>query len=147
MPSTTDAKLFAVAKALAEGMPVEKALLSASYAAGTAKGKQLRWVGPQGERMRGTPSEHPVVAKYMAKLRTKASNGAAVTIATLSTKLDNVYEGAQEDREWSAATSAVMGQAKLHGLLVTKTQEVKPIDEMNEAELEQLMGEEETRAR
>ena len=95
--------------------------------------------------MRGAPSEHPVVAKYMAELRTKASNGAAVTIATLSTRLDDVYDGAKGDREWSAATSAVMGQAKLHGLLVTKTQAVKSIDEMNEAELSQLMGEEEGR--
>ena len=48
MPSTTDAKLFAVAKALAEGETVKEAMLAAGYGYSTVKQERIRWTDAGG---------------------------------------------------------------------------------------------------
>jgi hypothetical protein len=51
------------------------------------------------------------------------SNGAkkaAVTVASLLDELEQARQGASDDRQFAAATSAVIAKAKLSGLMVDK---------------------------
>ena len=120
MPSTTDAKLFAVAKALAEGETVKEAMLAAGYGYSTVKQERIRWTDAGGKRRFTSPRNHPVVAAHLAEMRAKASNRAAVTIASITDELEEARALATEERNAGAMVQASLGKAKLHGLLVTK---------------------------
>ena len=142
MPSTTQDKLFKVAKGLAGGETVMNALLSAGYAEGTARGKQLRWTGPAGERMKGPPSEHPVVAQHLKDIQAKAQRGAVVTIHSVIADLQAAYQEALTLGKPSAMVSAAMGQAKVLGLIVERRHHtIKRVDELTESEILAMLGE------
>ena len=134
-----EAKYRALAAALAKGMPPEAAMLEAGYAAGTAKGKQIRWTGPKGENVKGHPAEHPVVARYIAELQAEARKEVGVTIKSITDELEEAREVAKGGLNAGAMVQASMGKAKLHGLIVNKSQALKPVDAMTEDELDQLL--------
>jgi hypothetical protein len=58
-----------------------------------------------------------------AMVRSRAASH-AVTAHTVTRMLEEVYEAAKRDKQHGAAATAAMGLAKLHGLLVDKTEDV-----------------------
>jgi hypothetical protein len=58
-----------------------------------------------------------------ARVRAVAASQ-AVTAHTVTRMLTEVYEAAKRDKQHGAAATAAMGLAKLHGLLVDKTEDV-----------------------
>ena len=98
------------------------------YAAKTAKQGRIR----HGTRL-VSPVNHPDVA---------ARKDSRLTIGDIVAKLEQCFNGVIEDRQWSAACQAAMSQAKALGLIVDrKAIGIKPISEMNEAELAILVRE------
>ena len=78
----------------------------------------------------------------MNELRAAAREDTRLTIGDIVAKLEQCFNGAIEDRQWSAACQAAMSQAKALGLIVErKAIGIKPIDSMSEAELAILVGE------
>jgi phage terminase small subunit len=60
------------------------------------------------------------VLARLGELRAAAANRHDVTIHTLTRELDEDRKAAREANQYSAAISAVMGKAKLHGLIVDR---------------------------
>ena len=123
---------------LAVGKTVEEAMLAAGYSAKTAAQGRIK----HGERS-VSPHKHPDVAARMDEIQAAAREDARPTVDDIVAKLERSFCGAVADRKWSAATQAAMGQARVLGLLVDRKQiAMKSIDEMTEAELVALVGDE-----
>ncbi len=76
------------------------------------------------------------VAAMIDELQVEARERHVVTMDSLSKRLDKAFKTAETQENSGQMTQATMGQAKLHGLLVDKTEEVtKPAAEMTDAEL------------
>lgn len=142
MRANRDEKLFTLARSLVEGKAVEQAMLDAGYAPGAAKGRVIRYTDENGERQKEAPHKHPQVAAYIKQLKAEGRRHTGVTIYSLTEKLMAVYDGATEDRQWGPAQQAVMGIAKLNGLIVDRKQhEFPPIDQWTEEQCLAALGE------
>lgn len=64
------------------------------------------------------------VAARVAELQAMAADRMLVTVESITRELDEARELAKTEKQAAAMTGAIMGKAKLHGLLVEK-QEVK----------------------
>ena len=62
----------------------------------------------------------------------------AITVDSLTAELEKDRELARQNSQASAATSATMGIAKLHGLLIERNQQLEPdkAENMTDAQLE-----------
>jgi hypothetical protein len=78
------------------------------------------------------------------ELQEASAEEAVVTAADLSAQLETIREKAEGANQFGAAAQAVMGRAKLHGLIVDKA-EIKATvadltDEQLDAKINGLMG-------
>jgi len=64
----------------------------------------------------------PDVNARVIELQLEASERTKVTVESLTKKLDVTYDLAKKTKQPAAMTAATMGQAKLHGLDVNKTE-------------------------
>lgn len=82
------------------------------------------------------------VAARVAELQERAAKMCAVTIASLTKELDEDRELARSKDMPSAAISAVMGKAKLHGLIVNKAEitRKRSIEDLDDAEIDALIA-------
>jgi len=64
-------------------------------------------------------ADHKVAAKVM-EIQERAAERTLVTVEKLTARLAEVDEAAYADGQYSASNTAIMGQAKLNGLLVDK---------------------------
>jgi phage terminase small subunit len=65
---------------------------------------------------------NPKVALRVDALQAKHAKRHDITIDSITRELDEDRKGAREANQYSAAISAVMGKAKLHGLIVDKAE-------------------------
>ena len=118
-------------------------MLAAGYAPETARQGRVQHNG-----RRVSPNNHPVVAARLAHLRLDARERTTVTIGDIVAKLEEAFEFAKANRNPSAMVSAAIGQARVLGLAVERKQHsVKRIDDMNETELVELLGEDDANVR
>ena len=126
-----------LADELATGKSIEQAMLAAGYQKRTARAGRIRH---EGESV--SPMDHPDVRDRVTSIREEARKRASVKTADIADMLKKTWEGAMADQQFGAASSAAMNLAKVLGLVVTKQQhEIKPIEQMTEAELLRLLGE------
>jgi len=67
-------------------------------------------------------TDHPKIATRLAELQKRAQKRHDITIDTLTDMLKEDRELARNLEQTSAAVSAVMGLAKIHGLILDKAQ-------------------------
>jgi phage terminase small subunit len=79
-------------------------------------------------------SENERVKQYMCELEARTMERHQVTVDTLLTELEEARLNAKSAKQPSSEVSAIMGKAKLAGLLVDK-QEIKDVSNMNMEEL------------
>lgn len=112
-------------------MPVLKNARHEKFAQALAKGKtadeayQLAGFKPH----RGNASTlraNQNISSRVAEIQGRAAERTAVTIQSLTDELNEIKAAAVEAGQHSAALGAVMGKAKLHGLLVDKKQHSGP---------------------
>lgn len=140
MQPKTKEKLDVLARELAAGKSVREAMRTAGYSAQSAKRGEIRGPGRRLIPVR----DHPYVAARLDELHEDARARHRVTVDSVSAKLHRSYEGAMRKEQFSAATQAAMGLAKLHGLIVDHSKHTfsKPLDQWTEAEIDQVLGEE-----
>ena len=63
----------------------------------------------------------PHVSKRVAQLQERAVERTMVTVASITQELEEARAVALQEGQGSAMTSASMGKAKIHGLLIDKT--------------------------
>ena len=94
-----------------------QAAIRAGYSEHTAKS--------QGQRLLTKVDVAAAIQGLQAELRERM----AVTVESISDQLDAAYEQAKDNGQAAAMVQACMGLAKLHGLLIDKTEDVtKAID-------------------
>jgi hypothetical protein len=81
--------------------------------------------------------EHGKVSAHVRALREAQQERHMVTIDSITSELEESRKLATADRQHSAAINASLGKAKLHGLIVDKSDVTvrKPISELTEAEI------------
>lgn len=85
--------------------------------------------------------KNPDVAARVQWLKEQAAIRTGNTIEDITDQLDEAYKLAFGKLNPSAMVAASMGKAKLLGLIIERHQHsLKPISEMNEQELRQLLG-------
>jgi len=85
-------------------------------------------------------SENERVKQYTYQLEARTMKRHEVTVDSLITELEEARLNAKEAKQPSSEVSAIMGKAKVTGLLVDK-QEVKQVSDMGMEELVQVMCE------
>lgn len=108
MPVLANARHERFAQELAKGKTATEAYIIAGYKAHDGNAATLR--GNQR------------VLERLAELQEKGAERALVTIESITRELDEDRELARKLEMPAAAISAVMGKAKLHGLLVDKSE-------------------------
>jgi hypothetical protein len=66
------------------------------------------------------------VAERIRELQEQAARRHEAKIETITRELDEAYAGAMATHQHSAAVSAAMGKAKLHGLLINRSERREP---------------------
>ena len=66
--------------------------------------------------------KHPEIALRVAQIQKAHSERHNITVDTLTVELNEAFNAAKEDIKPSAMVAAVMGKAKLHGLLTDKVE-------------------------
>lgn len=66
--------------------------------------------------------KHPEIALRVAQIQKAHSERHNITVDTLTGELNEAFKVAKEDIKPSAMVAAVMGKAKLHGLLTDKVE-------------------------
>ena len=144
-----------LAEALVSGKIIEDAMLAAGYSPSFAKNRQVWTTDADGRKIKVTPLKHPEVMGFMEQIRAEAlrtapertaetTRKAAATVNEIAGRLDRVYVLAIDKGDLGTARQSAMDLAKLYGLIVDRKQiGIRPIDDMNEAELAALVGEEE----
>jgi hypothetical protein len=112
MPVLKNARHEKFAQGLAKGKTAEKAYVDAGFKANRHNAAAL------------ARSQH--ISTRLKELQTKAAEKAGVTIQSLTDELDAIKKAAAGAGQHSAALGAVMGKAKLHGLLIEKKQHSGP---------------------
>lgn len=106
MPVLSNPKHEAFAQELAKGKSQAEAYQTAGYKPSEPHASRLASNGK--------------VVDRVAELLTKAAERTLVTVESLTQELEDIRVAAKGLGQNSAAVSAVMGKAKLHGLLVDK---------------------------
>jgi hypothetical protein len=83
-------------------------------------------------------SENERVKRYMSELEAQTMERHEVTVDSLLTELEEARLNAKAAKQPSSEVTAVMGKAKLTGLLVDR-QEIKDVSNMNMEELVQAV--------
>ena len=126
-----------LADELATGKSVVQAMLAAGYSQKTANFGKIKFEGNNVPVM-----EHPEVRDRVNAIREEARQRASIKTSHIAAMLKKTWEGAMYKEQFGAAATAAMNLAKVLGLVVTKQQhEIKPIEQMTEAELLRLLGE------
>ena len=81
------------------------------------------------------------VVVWLETARAKMAEHMETTVESLTLALRKAGKLAHDEGQAGAAAQAVMGEAKLHGHLVDKHEDVTPVDDMPEAELAEHMAE------
>ena len=126
--------------------PVRERFAQEYHATGNAS-EAYRRANPKAAKWKAE-TLHPRASKMLAeyKVRTRLEELQAeaavrhnITVDTLTTELEEARESAMSTGQISAAVSAIMGKAKLHGLLVDKVRDVTDdTDRLTDAELEAI---------
>lgn len=130
MAALDNARHEAFAQALAKGGSQADAYVAAGYKPSEANASRL------------TGNEK--VASRVRELQEASAEAAVVTATELSDQLETIREKAMTANQFGAAAQAVMGRAKLHGLIIDKA-EVKdvtpPLEPLQrQAEIERLLA-------
>jgi hypothetical protein len=121
------------AKSVMQGMSKAKAYRK-HYA---CKNMSVKAIRVEATRLYKTPT----VALIIQKLEETLQKRHDVTVESLCKELDEAIDIARKSKHSSAMTSAVLGKAKLHGLLRDdKTIKFKRLDDMNEGEILETLG-------
>ncbi|PYE89602.1 hypothetical protein [Phyllobacterium leguminum] len=108
MPVLNNARHEKFAQNLAKGKTADRAYVEAGYKANRHNAAAL------------AREEH--ILTRVHELQKKAAERTAVTIQGLTDELEEVRVSASTAEQYSVAVSAIMGKAKLNGLLVEKKQ-------------------------
>ena len=133
MPVLSNTRHEAFCQALAKGMSQTAAYLEAGYecteaAAAVAATRLLK---------------HTKVALRVSELQENSAEEAVITAADLSAQLEDIRVKALAANQMGAAAQAVMGRAKLHGLIIDKAEvkDVTPLTpEARQAEIDRLLA-------
>lgn len=129
MPVLENRKQELYAQGLARGEPQMKAYENAGYKPLESAASRLA-------------SQVKVLAR-VRELQAASAERAEVTAAELSDQLEDIRKKALEANQMGAAAQAVMGRAKLHGLIIDKAEvkDVTPIDPAaRQAEIDRLLA-------
>lgn len=96
---------------LAEGLPQSRAYVDAGYAAR----------GNAAEASASQLLRNPKVVRRLAELQAKAARRSEITVDDLIAELDDMLKLARATKNPSAGVTAIMGKAKLLGLVVDKS--------------------------
>lgn len=80
------------------------------------------------------------VRARLEKLREAARKRSKTTVDSITAKLAAAYDMAKKHKQGSAMTSAALGEAKLHGLLIDKKMDVTPPADLSDAEIDTELG-------
>lgn len=97
---------------LAEGLPQSRAYVEAGY---TARGNAAEVEASKMVRL-------PKVAARVAELQAKAARRSEVTVDSLVLELDEMLQLATRQKLPAAGVAAILGKARLLGLVVDKTE-------------------------
>lgn len=87
-------------------------------------------------------AQRPEVVARIAFLQSRAAERALITADDIARQLDADRDFARAEKQAGAAVSATMGKAKVLGLIIERHRHaIKNVDEMNEDELRQFLGE------
>jgi methylphosphotriester-DNA--protein-cysteine methyltransferase len=114
MPVLKNSRHELMAQSLAAGNPVVKAYVDAGYKANRSNSHRLK--------------ENEGIKARVAELRNKAAARTEITVQKLLEDLERIKANAEKLGQNSAAAQAVMGQAKLAGLIVERSE----ISQVNE---------------
>lgn len=110
MPALKNPRHEIFAQALAKGRSVTEAYALAGYQVNSKTAAEA------GSRLSRTVK----VAARLSELQERTAKHIAVTVESLSAELDEARKKALESGQISAAVSATMGKAKLHGKLIER---------------------------
>ncbi|CAN7470004.1 terminase small subunit [Mesorhizobium sp. LjNodule214] len=97
---------------VAEGLPQSRAYIAAGYA---ARGNAAEVEASKMVRL-------PKVAARVAELQAKAARRSEITVDSLVAELEDMLQLATRVGQPSAGVSAIMGKAKLLGLVIDRTE-------------------------
>ena len=69
-------------------------------------------------------------------LQEQARKRTATSVDSITAKLTAAFDMAEKQKQGSAMTGAALGEAKLHGLLVDKHQDMTPPADLSDAQIE-----------
>ena len=131
MGKTRD-KLTAKQRNFARAVVAEGNQAEAYRQAYKAQGSTNETVRSEASRLMADPH----IAATVQKEQDKASQRLDVTVDSLTDKLRETYDDAKDHGQHSVQVASIMGQAKLHGLLVDRTEDVSKAQDMTAVELE-----------
>ena len=112
-------------------------MLEAGYAPETARQGRVYYEG----RL-VSPRHHSDVAARLDELQAAAREQTVVTIGDIVATMQRAIDVAEADRNPNAMVQAAMGQARVLGLVVKRTETtIKPLELWTDDEIEQLLGE------
>lgn len=120
MPVLDNPKHEAFAQAIASGVSNREAYAEAGYSTSNEAATDA-----SASRLLASAR----VASRVKELQAASAEEAVVDAATLSDQLEDIRAKAISANQFGAAAQAVMGRAKLHGLIIDKA-EVKDVTEM-----------------
>ncbi len=129
-----NAKHELFAQARAAGSSADEAYAKAGYAPNRGNAARL--------------NANDDTMKRVAELQSKFARRAEVTVESLSAELDEVRTAAIAEKQFSAAVSATMGKAKLHGKLIERkhltgqigTYDLTKVSDAQLDDLESILG-------
>lgn len=132
MPVLDNAKHEAFAQSIASGMTGRDAYRAAGYSTATDGATDVN-----ASRL----LRNDKVALRVAELQSDSAEVAVVTAADLSTQLEDIRVKAIAANQMGAAAQAVMGRAKLHGLIIDKAEIKATVQDLSDEELDLRIGE------
>lgn len=124
----------AFANNVGRGLPLVEAYAEAGY----------RSTGITAKVSASRLADHPGVQAVIRDIQAASAALAAVEASEISGQLERIREAAMDAKQYGAAVNAVMGRAKLHGLIIDKA-EVKDVTpplapEQRRAEIDRLLA-------
>jgi phage terminase small subunit len=79
--------------------------------------------------------DNPIVTLRVKELQQMAVEKHLVTVESITAELDEAKELARQEKQASAMTGAIMGKAKLHGLITDKQETKHKYEDLNDDQL------------
>lgn len=100
-------------------------------------------IGVEGHRTLSIPK----VSRKIAELQAEARERSMVTIESITKELDEDRKLARKNGQAGAAVQAVMNKAKLHGLVINKTEVTRKrsVEDLDDSEIDALIASAESR--